>query len=900
MVGCLVARHFRREHKSNANTSNSMPSGSGLQEPTTPLHLTVESTPGGDIFEGDVTKFESNAPKIDSGLPRPHYVDDIAPAPPSAQLGDFLRRPVIINSFSWTTATASFHIDPWVAFLNDATVAAKLATFRYIRGTLHVSIQINGTPFHFGRIMASYEPCNWNRISADNGFRQHSGCQHVLLDPGANTIADFRCPFVSPFNWMDMTGGSAVIPNGPGTTLNSNQTAAIGVMNYDIIAALAIFQGGTPSSVEVLTYAWLDDVQLAMPTHSTKIAFLPQAGDEYTLSPHSGLISGPSAVISSVAKRLSGAPYIGPYAQATSIAAGALSSMAKLFGYSKPRSLETTTTMVQGIAGNMPNVDMADSSVSLTYNAKSEIAVGPGITGFDPGCDELSVQAIAGRWTAMRVIPWASTSTTGTQLVQLGISPMMFSTVAVGDYAMSSMCFASLPFAKWAGSIQIRMVIMASRFHRGRLRVMWSPSTNTDNAQNLTYNQIIDISAATEYCVTFPYICPEGYKQVSVPVATESYLPLRDSGSFKLIVQNRLVCPSTEPIRILFYVRAGPDMRFAVPHNAIQLLSPYSPITIGFAAEEGASSEPLAAVDELPDEEEEFVRQSGSLAELGVSASVDCVDITFIPNPPLPNHDLAYMGDPIISFRALMKRYTNTTVLSTWAGSPAAGNYHSRYTWPLYPHFRKLVTTGLWTVSGVDSHLSNTHLASYLSSAFLGRRGGFRTLVDHRIDPGNGSTSALRVYRHEEGNPGLGLPFSVNVFFTAIANIIEARSWFLAQQASDFAGGGQLYPVDAHGQRISVETPFYSAFKYVSALERGQLASGLIGAASTQPNSSTSATLDIQITQVSSPAISTNLWLYQAAAEDFNLFFYRGIPIMYAVAPILVPADITQAYNTTP
>lgn len=850
--------------------------GSGISEPSVPLTLQTESAPGASEFAGDVVKFSSVAPGMNANLPLSGALADIAPVPESGQLGDFLRRPVVIEQFSWTAATTSFHIDPWVNWLSDLSVVPKLQGYRYVRGNLHLSIQFNGTPFHSGRMMVSYEPCNWNRVTGDGDARAHSGNQHILLDPSANNVATFVCPFVSPYNWIDRTGDSSAVRNSSTTTISSGFTAALGVLNFDVIALLRIFQGGTPSPVEVTVYAWLDNAELAMPTTATNVAFVAQAGDEYSVQPHAGLVSRPAAALSAFASRFSSTPYVAPFATATSIAANAVSSIASLFGYSRPRDLTPPVPMVQHIVGNMVNVDASDGSTSLTFNTKSETAVGPGITGFDPGCDELAIQSIAGRWGYGGVIQWNNTQAPGTTLFSAGVGPNLLSTLSGGHFRFTHLGFASSIFDHWHGTIDLRIVIAASRFHRGRLRISWSPMATTLTDINLAYNHVIDISGSREYCIHLPYVAMEGYKEVGSPPAaiTSTFNKVQHSGLLTISVQNTLVAQSAENLDILLFVRAGSDFKLASPNYNYTSKTIYDP----------TAGPPAALLADEGEEgvEEEFVPQSGSVTELGMAAAVDCEDIVFIKSHELPKYDVAYFGDPILSFRSMLKRYTFVTTLSAFGTMLNAEWVRYDLTWSLFPTVARRVTSGLWLVVTpvITVDRTNLHLSSYLGFAFLGKRGSFRSIVDANIDRTHIATETnFQVSRRVLGSRAYDVVRTPASYPTVSG--ANAVGLYMALDYSPF--GAQIFPSTDHTVRAHVETPFYSPLKYQSAVDVGTLMPTIGGAVepeSPQRFTGTRLTWMLRHPTVSSTPSQSDFSIYQAAGEDFNLFFYRGPPVM--------------------
>jgi hypothetical protein len=356
----------------------------------------------------EVNKFVSTAPVDQSAYEpaAPSYA--IAPSPGDGGIDEFLARPVLISSFTWTAETPALgtaHIDPWTLWMNHSTTRNKFANYHYIRGNLCLKFQINGTSFHYGRMMISYEPALGETAHGLFPKQGHSTLTHVIIDPSTNVEGRMRLPFMSPKTWID-------------TSLDGSQW--LGQVHFDQLAPLTWSNGTLTTDLEIQVYAWMEDMEMAYPTADALPVYTPQAGkgkgkrkgntqapksemDEE--NPNQGLISRPANTVASVAAHLTEVPIIGPFAKATEMGATALAQIAGLFGYSRPRVLDPPTRVYATSAPVMAATDVADNSLPLSVGAKSELTIDPKASGDVVSEDQLTVGAIAGKWSLWMLTP---------------------------------------------------------------------------------------------------------------------------------------------------------------------------------------------------------------------------------------------------------------------------------------------------------------------------------------------------------------------------------------------------------------------------------------------------------------------------------------------------------------
>lgn len=901
-----------------------MPDVSGLPTTDNVVNQQVHDTViGGSTLNGDTVKFTSEAPTTEAMMPKMVDPTILSASPDSALLQNFLRRPVNIHTINWTSTTVASSIDPWAKFFNTVSVQNKISNYRFARANLHLDIQLNGTPFHYGRILCSYVPMNGVDKST-GGWSQRSSCPHVMLDPSTNSVGKLVAPFIHPKQWLDLTDPTGV---------------QCGKMFFDVLANLAVFEGGTPDPVTIQVYAWLEDVELAYPTQLIPATFVeqgkkkttrPNGGnvnsgtDEYDESPNKGLISKPAAMVADIAGRLTNVPVIGSFATATQIGAGAISKIASIFGYSSPKDLNAPTVVLTRPTGFMATGDTADQVAPLTLNSKSELTIDPCAIGIDTAKDELAVDSIAGRWCLINSTSWTSGDAVGTRLARSYVHPAMF--VDAFDLRfgvqMSNAMYASLPFQKWRGSMEVKIQVVASRYHRGRLRFQWQPEFDLSQDIQLGYNHVVDISDTKEFHLKLPYVGVEGFKDVygfESGDPSSAVAPNYFSGNLNIVVQNVLGAPSVEPVQILIWTRCGPDMKFTSPDlDRIRRCSvtpnPAPALDNRPAPSREISDKPKSlTVHDIKHAKEQA---SGATTELGEAAENETVMITFFDDSLHPEYDLAYFGDPVRSFRPLLKRYTFETNFSPDTGLATLNRNDLSMAipaWPLMPGWYN--NNGSWqnNLGTVTYNVTNCHLANYLSVAHLATRGSFRVLLSpSNSDRIQGFSNPLvsRFTYPENGST----PFYGNVVqFIPNADTLGAKSatWLIF---GDEGGtqhpfrerksgkGGQVFNWDPSSGMIQVEVPYYHPYKYSTNMGAffDQTLSSTNQAIGTTCTQGVKVSMSADIGGAQPTAANIGFDVYKAAGEDFTCSFFTGVPYMHEFAMTITEVDetaVTWAHN---
>lgn len=772
-------------------------------------------------------------------------------------LSSFFKRPIIIEEFSWTPGFPLIQFfNPWRLYLNNPRVSNRMTNYRNMRGRLHLKFTINGNQFMYGLAMAAYSPLpvvdNFNNEVYDGRhIISMSQRPHVYLDPNLSQGADFVCPFFWAYNSI---------------RLNSNDMDNLGLFNLIDVATLRHVQG-TTDPVTITVFAWMEEVVLSCPTAAPMDGLVPQSGasDEYGMSPAKKM----AEAVARAAGKLSGKPVIGPYAKATQLAASIGLDIASALGYSKPNCIEAVMPMKQINCGSLANTNVPDMTQKLSLDAKQEVSIDPRTVGLT-GEDEMDIVALACRESYLTQFQWDQLSIPGTSMFSLRVGPQQYGREQTGLNAavvMTPSAWVVAPFAYWRGSMKIRVKIVSSSFHKGRLRVVYDPAGSAaDEDMNVVTNHIIDLAECKDYTFTIGWNQPWSYcRTVQYDNENGSYnnTPLDNfgefwNGSIRIDVLSQLTSPSTESdgVNVLIFTSMCEDFEVQGPSSAIiQNLTFFNPNVVGRALEivpesgvvQDGEDTCAPSMPVLTDEEPEAKLAGGLLATTDQTPNI-------------------YFGESIKSWRSVLKRYN---LHRGWLVGPN-GNANVSFIHDLaiadFPFYRGLCEFGIDdTLDGAYNYCDMTML-NWVTPAYAGYRGSIRwkyaTMLQRSSAPNNLLNAHMQVTRTPVGNLGyLNFSTAVTYDLSYIARTIRAQ---VAHTCS-----GATFTNRLTNGTVEAELPYQSNRRFYSARRDNP----------NQVNSEfPSHRLQIVTTEGSSAFMS-----YCAAGEDFQLYFFVNVPKCWVV-----------------
>nr|ULG00092.1 MAG: hypothetical protein 2 [Salisharnavirus sp.] len=770
-----------------------------------------------------------------------------------------------------------------------------------MKANLRVKIMVNGTPFHYGRLLASYTP-----LPNDDGYTQTRN----------GIVEDAVAATQRPHIWIDPTnsqGGELLLPffwYENGIDLPIADFDALGRIDFLTINTLKHALGKT-SSVHITVYAWAEDVHFAIPTQVNIGSISPQA--EYTKGP----VSRAATTVATVADMLGSAPTIGVFAKATSIAASSVAKISSLFGYSNPPKLEYN--MVRpSMKPNMATSSGLDDVTKLTLDPKSETTLDTRLLGLT-GQDEMTVNSIATRESFLTTFSWPITATTDDRLFASIVDPCLRANRSgAGGLEMHfpACCFAAMPFKYWRGTMKFRFQVICSKYHKGRIAVSWDPVSDLAALAGFetqtNYTTIVDISDTTDFTVEVGWGQTTSYREhlpvmlpnssVAIPQTTmfnTSALAYNSStvefgnGVVSVFVLNELAVPDDTidaDVSINVFVSMADDFQVAAPCSTyLNMLR-----TSTAALPKTVVVEPQAEIVTASEESQRYDSQPG------FAPTVDTVG-------PCTAHDNLndfYFGEVILSFRQLLKRYVMAELvnMSVWnidpeypAGAPIIARC-AREAMPFEPMYCNTNIGETFDVRPVEGGTSLFAYAfmtpiRYLTLGFGGWRG---TLRQQLVD-------ACLPYEYIGASKFNTTPISASWRTGACANYTNASNvfnfllpgakgqYYAAYWDNEGMSGTAITQRDVN-PTLTVEVPYFTPYRFAPAKKLPRFTADVTTSINTALPVEQGKTYFEMVRQSSvlvydAPEGSPNfptLHRYVAAGEDFNLFYYLGPPVFFA------------------
>nr|DAZ87863.1 TPA_asm: hypothetical protein [Dendrolac virus] len=526
---------------------------------------------------------------------------------------EFIERPVLVNNFTWKTdmigrvATYSFPD----SLFNIKSIWDKLKNFRYFRGNVKISIRMNGTKFHYGRLLCAWYPQGANGVfapglsSPSDNIVTMSSCPNIILTPTSNEVQELIIPFSLPFFFIDLDSliNGSLISHNIAQALNE-----IGQLQMWILNPL-LGNDENPPPVHVSVFAQFVDTQIggytvgrtdyikstlipdpitSVPTYS--LSYLGKGtvtvenqmqglnddrkgSKEAQNKSSSHIVSSALSTVSAVAGGLSFIPAVGLVGKVISGVTAGAAGIARFFGYSKPCSEET----IQYFTMNFPNLAHSkglDTARSLGTYAGNK--VGEMNQWMGSSKEEMILQNIIQRPGLLWQTKVTANITPGTRLFMIPVTPMTYmisdkqETTRKEKAYKHPFAFVASCFLYWRGSTRYKIQFVASAFHAARFRVCWHPAIPQDVLESPLVTEtnvvshVVDISTDTEYELTIPYLS-------ALPMLTNS--PMTHNGYISVTLLNTLTHPSLNvpPIFINVWVAGSDDVQFGRPDSRFLL-----------------------------------------------------------------------------------------------------------------------------------------------------------------------------------------------------------------------------------------------------------------------------------------------------------------------------------------
>lgn len=687
-------------------------------------------------------------------------------------LGEFLSRPVPIANFQLSPSIVfNGSYDVWDLWSLVPSVRSKLRNYAYFRGDLKVRISISGTPFHYGKMLVSYQP-----FAASNAnLTEHAAnlaltntwhplyCNYLSQAPGAITMdvrdnipVEIICPFMSAKPMHRLFNNSAAAL---GAATSYDDFADAGRLYFFTLNEIGCVSA-TPSDCYVYIYAYMENVELGTTT-ATQIAITTESEkDERVVGPIERVSSGVASFLGHLTK----VPYIGDFALASQMLFNGVAGVSSIFGWSKPTIIQQPQFVKNVGFQNGALTIGYDTNYKITLDPKQELTID---SSFLSGGDDMVITQISSRPSYITTFTWAENDAIMTTPIFLcGVTPMLgtyLTDVALVKHIQpSSMQFAATPFQYWRGDIHFKIEIVCSAFHRGKIAIFYEPNSvqysliTSAQATNKQFMKIIDIQETQSVEFSIGWAQTRSWAVISDQY-TKTYGATFDgsvgfdiwNGFIGVIPFTRLQTPDASDVKVNVYAFC-PDLQVNF-FTSVNLPDERLPYTT--ESEKGC----------LDDGTDFYLNESSA------DSKTICLD---------------HFGERPVSFRSLLKRYVLSlrVTLNASASTP------------------RLVTLTSPIMPSPEPTYGNTgsilNLYGYLRYAYVGVRGSMRKRY------------------------GLHSDFGSEIFDQASVSLDDQISGVTTPAVNNYADGvgvitrGGIIFVPSASSGVEVELPYYSVNLY--------------------------------------------------------------------------------------
>ncbi len=495
------------------------------------------------------------------------------------ELANFLSRPVLIKSITWTenAGLSTNNFKPWRLFFDTTAIKNKIANFAYLSCNLKLKFVVNASPFYYGIAFAAYRPYNTTVFKpgqlydglVNYGPTIAASCrQRIDLLPSKNQGGEMILPYINIRNWIRVN-----------IATDFDAMGEVDVWSYD---ALLNASSAVGQVVDIQVYAWAENVKLSAATSLLPVQSKEEA---YTKGPVSKVASSAASMFR-LAEGVTPS-YIKPFMKAGSIASEATASICDIFGWSDAPVIDNVQPFK-----NLPFHGLCSSEIStlyekLTLDPKNELTIDNRIAGGD-GTDELSISYLVGKSCIFPMRSWASSDAVGSTINTIQVTPNVWVAGSTGAVTNNIAVYAP-PFALvassfrfWRGTMVYRFKFICTPYHRGRVIIYWDPQTgtSTDVSTTTNYSIIVDLASEDQVELKVPFMQSVPYlncatdntptRKISNSVNSVGAYSIEDmNGTIFMKVLTRQTSPISSADVFVYCDVSMEDADFANPVNTV-------------------------------------------------------------------------------------------------------------------------------------------------------------------------------------------------------------------------------------------------------------------------------------------------------------------------------------------
>lgn len=525
---------------------------------------------------------------------------------------DWLSRPYPLKHIRWSSNSSVGDLLTSAEFPQDLfaieSLWDKVKNFRYFRANVKISIRMNGTKTHYGKLLAMWSPYpKYDTITFERTSNIYavSGFPHVIISPTENEVNELIIPFMSPLSY------STLSPTTYASADRAYSTHNFGGLYVYVLNTLQNLSGGS-TDISFTVFANFENIQVSgyssayptqpvpteMPTiqkcsnpvHNAIRAQAKHVARHKPASHHSvpqkptpikeaedkakkGIVGTTLEKVGNIAASLTAVPVIGSVAAVVSPVADALGTIANIFGWNKPDSLEPRNAVINRYIDSVLTHGV-DTSMKLALLPDN--CVSSGLPFLGNNC-KMDFESICATPMLVGIYTWQPTDGEGENLIEYPVTPMLEFSDQVSNFQYiypTYLSHVARAFKYWRGDLRYYIQVTASAFHSGRLRIWYEPDDNSHPIDGITgsnvVSKVIDIQTETDVAFTIPYLAQTPYRTTEYRKGSGSTGPRvqsrGDGGRIGVSVLNELTSSTVpiQPVYINVWI-SGVNMQFGAP-----------------------------------------------------------------------------------------------------------------------------------------------------------------------------------------------------------------------------------------------------------------------------------------------------------------------------------------------
>lgn len=795
-----------------------------------------------------ITNFSLTSQVVSSVTPM-YVTPDYASGGQNVDIAKVLERPVFIDDFVWTAASAdqSSFSQLYVAWQANTMVQSKLRGYKFWRGQPRLRVVVNGASTYYGKLVVCVD-----MTPGDDGYAGSSSMTtnatpllsvsqaltspHISIDPSLSATYDLSIPWYSTTGWYNrMRSG-----------INPSALVKIFVMN-----TLRSATATAPVGVDMKFYLIMDNMELAVPSVGPLESAKGGKVKTKAVTPEEkkgGTLSGALFAASNMASVVGGAvPVLDEFTLPFEVAANTLGTVASWFGFSRPNM----PMEEQQVRANNHPAYMAGqvSTLKLTGDPNQNVAVGAKASGVGADDDMLISKIIMTNGYKS-----TATWTTGAGFADSHeVTPMVKvedSRLAVGHTLYMPLGYVSRPFTYWSGDIVFHIEVVASAYHRGALTVSWVPYEDAPppglryDYSNAFQTMVLDLSKSRSVDFIVPFggdannlFVHEGYGSRANGILYISELNTIQSGDTSTIVD------------INVYMRAGENFHLYRPDQSyISFVKPYllSAESARFRLKSAESAK-----------ESEMVLKADVFEE-GAAPAMDTVT-----DGMEVSRTKIFFGEEFTSLKQLFARMAVNVIFTDIVGTIDESNTLSYHALPV---------DSLQTTDAYDQCLVLTDFMAYFNSCFLATRGGQRFLITRM------QSKSARATEFDSCNYMVSIgPSAATTYYQARTLTFDEDPTAVLGRLVAQQGSGGLMAKAVTNNGVEFEVPDMHRYRFRNPRKYGGWA------AAPDPTFPSVAMISPTEEVTSVVAYRPHRFVYKSGAEDYVLHHFMFVPIVTGV-----------------